>query len=315
MPDINWNAVYGFWLVAEHGSFAAAARSLPRGSVQALQKRVRGLEKKHNLNLRLLRSRGAKGVELTEAGRRLYELLNPVFESFDALAGELRDEASGPLTVAMSTYASANYRAELLERFHGQYPAVTVKVLERPLVEVVALVEAGQADLGICSPPLGPSTLRISGRVPIRFEILAPLHYPTERSRISWKELVREPLVVPERGSVMRQAFEELLARLQLDSELRVACEVSTAEAAVEAVHAGYGLALTPVGPRLAQHLTGLRRLRPPAGLPRIDVAILRRRDRYMPCYMQALFEAAIQILQDGQPQFLATVQASAAAV
>jgi DNA-binding transcriptional LysR family regulator len=103
MPDINWNAVYGFWLVAEHGSFAAAARSLPRGSVQALQKRVRGLEKKHNLNLRLLRSRGAKGVELTEAGRRLYELLNPVFESFDALAGELRDEASGPLTVAMST--------------------------------------------------------------------------------------------------------------------------------------------------------------------------------------------------------------------
>jgi DNA-binding transcriptional LysR family regulator len=113
----------------------------------------------------------------------------------------------------------------------------------------------------------------------------------------------------------MRQAFEELLARLQLDSELRVACEVSTAEAAVEAVHAGYGLALTPVGPRLAQHLTGLRRLRPPAGLPRIDVAILRRRDRYMPCYMQALFEAAIQILQDGQPQFLATVQASAAAV
>ena len=309
MADINWNGVYGFWLVAEHGSFAAAARSMPRGSVQALQKRVRSLEKKQNLNLKLFRSRGVKGVELTEAGRRLYELLNPVFLAFDPLAAELRDEASGPLTIAMSTYASANYRADLLERFHSRHPAVTIKALERPAVEVVALVESGQADCGICSPPARTSALRVVGRVPIRFEILAPIHHQIPEARMTWRRLLREPLVLPERGTAVRQAFEALLVRLQLNSELKIACEVSTPEAAVEAVLANYGVALTPVGPRLATQLSGLRRLNPPAGLPRIDVAVLCGRDRYMPSYMQALFQVAIQVLREGRVHSRSSLQ------
>ena len=56
--------MYGFWLVAEHHSFAHAARALPFGSTQALHKRVRTLENRENLNMRLLRSRGVKGVSI-----------------------------------------------------------------------------------------------------------------------------------------------------------------------------------------------------------------------------------------------------------
>jgi DNA-binding transcriptional LysR family regulator len=79
MVDINWNAVYGFWLVSKYGSFAEAARALPRGTVQGLNKRVRQLESEQNLNLKPFRSRGIKGVELTESGRRLVALVDPVY--------------------------------------------------------------------------------------------------------------------------------------------------------------------------------------------------------------------------------------------
>src|SRR5579872_5078812 len=104
MHNINWNAVYGFCLVSEHHSFAHAARALPFGSIQALHKRVRTLESKENLNLKLLRSRGVKGIELTEAGQRVFQLVAPVFRDFERLTAELRGEDSGSLHIAATAF-------------------------------------------------------------------------------------------------------------------------------------------------------------------------------------------------------------------
>ena len=107
--DVNWNAVYSFWLVAQCGSFAEASRRLPSGTIQGLHKRVRQLEGESGLRLRLLKSRGVKGVELTEAGRQLQQLVNPVFCSFDQLTAELRGELTGTLRVATTALGAFNY--------------------------------------------------------------------------------------------------------------------------------------------------------------------------------------------------------------
>jgi DNA-binding transcriptional LysR family regulator len=300
MPDLNWNAVYAFWLVATHGSFAEAARSLPRGSVQALHKRVRRLETKENLGLTLFRSRGVKGVELTDAGRHLMQTLDPIFKSFDVIAGDLRGEASGSLKVAMTRYVSYNFGEALVTAFHHQFPAVSIELLERPMLEVISLAEKGQVDFGLGSPPVGNSPLNVSQTHPIRMEFLAPRGHRLAQGRVTWDEIAKEPLILPERGTMGRWAFDKLMFRRRSSAgPLRIAGEVSSAELALAAVKAGLGLAFVAIGPRLEKHIRGMTRIAPPPGLPRVEVAVYCREDRYMPKFMKAFFDLAIEVLGD----------------
>src|SRR5579872_2085562 len=149
MTEINWNALYGFWLVAESHSFAAASRALRQDSSQALHKRVRKLEE--DFKLRLLRSRGAKGVELTEGGRRIFELVSPIFRDIDRLAAELRGEDSGPLHLAASDFTAHDFVPDILAVFCPMFPRVSVHLHMREPQEVVALAESGRIDFGMCA--------------------------------------------------------------------------------------------------------------------------------------------------------------------
>lgn len=292
MAEINWNAVYGFWLVAGHGSFASAAKTLPRGSIQALHKRVRQLENPENLDLKLLKSRGVKGTQLTEAGRRLHDFVDPVFRSFELLTAELRGEDSGPLAVAMSWYAIANYAEKILQPFHRLFPAVSIRLVGGEPAEAVPLLEQGRVDVVISSPWAGSSRMVVKAAVPIQFGLIAVPRYRL-RTPLTWDTVLEHPFVLTDRNSVIRQAFEDLLRREKLLSRLRITAEVATLDLAIYAVRAGLGVGLVPVSPALARSLRGLRRRRPPPGLPRVDLAVMCRSDVYLPRYMRTFVEIA----------------------
>jgi DNA-binding transcriptional LysR family regulator len=299
MPDVNWNAIYGFWMVAKYGSFAEAARALPRGTVQALNKRVRQLETAQNLDLRLFRSRGVKGVELTEAGRRLHALFDPVFGSFDVIAAELRGEDSGPLALAATSYAAYNYVPEILTNFHKAFPMILTTLRVRNSTEVLSLVNKGLVDFGICAMPIGPTSLAAAARTPSRIGLVAPRNHRLVHGSITWAEVVRERLVLHERTSMLRQAFEDLMQRKNLTSKLQIAAEVDSSELAFEMVRAGFGVALVPIGHRDRARLKGLATIRPPQGLPNLDGAIFYRPDRYLPKYMAWFLETATNVIQN----------------
>jgi len=292
MLAIDWNAVYGFWLVARHGSFAEAARKLPWGTAQALHKRVRRLEDKTNLDLRLLSSRGVKGVELTAAGDTLYQLIDPVFRDFEAVALDLRKEANGPITVATTGFVVANYLPAILKRLHKNFPKVSLLFRVRAEAEVVSLVKSGVVDFGIAPPPLQGTSLVTIARTPLQFRFVAPPDQAVGR-KIGWPEICRMPLVLHERISILRQALEQVLAQQNLLSGLQIVAEVTTPELAVDMVRAGIGVALVPLGPQLTKTLGGLKTFPPPSGLPEISLAILHRKDRYIARYMQGFIEAA----------------------
>ena len=293
MRQINWNAIYGFWLVAEHGSFAAAAKQLPYGSVQALHKRVRQLESDENLNLKLFRSRGVKGVQLTEAGRRLHELVDPLFKPFELFAAELRGEDAGRLVVALSSYAEYHYIPGVLNTFHQRFPKVTVKLQACEPLEAINSIERSLADVGFCSPWHTPHLVTVRARAPIPLEILAPRSARLGSEPLTWPQILDAPFVLLDRSSVIRQVFDDFLRRKNLLAKLRVAAEVNKFELAVDAVAAGFGVAIVPVGPRPIRGLRGVRRLKPPPGLAEVDIAVLCREDLYMPRYMKAFVEIA----------------------
>lgn len=301
MIDSNWNAIYGFWLVAEHGSFRKAAEALPRGSVQALHKRVRQLERGDSLNVKLLRSRGVKGVELTEAGHRLHRLLNSVFRPFDEVVTGLRAEDVGNLSIGLSNFASFNYLPAILARFHKRFPKVSVRLRLGETDDVVAMLERAEGDLGICSPPERYHSLVIKSWVRMPLTVLAPPGHRLTRQVVTWENLLKEPIIVFDRTTSLRHSLETLLTRLGIFGKLQVAAEVSRVDLAVASVRAGLGVAIIPMGPEYRKLTVGLRELPPPEGLPEIGQAIIYREDRYLPRYMKAFVEIASRVMVKGE--------------
>ena len=296
--DINWNAIYGFWLVAKCGSFAEAARRIPSGTVQALHKRIRQLEREEGLNLKLLKSRGVKGIDLTEAGRQLHKLIDPVFSSFDLLAAELRQEDSGPLTLATTGFAAHNYVPQVLASFHAVFPKVSVSVRVRSEADVISLAESGQVDFAIGASPAEPGTLVVTARTRLMFRLVAPRDHDWPRTPITWAQIMQRPLILHERASVLRRALEELLTRRGLISRLNIAAEATTPELATEMVRGGFGVALIPLGPRLAESLQDLSVVEPPPGLPNVDIAVMQKRGLYLPTYMERFREIAAAVIR-----------------
>lgn len=300
MLDTNWNAVYGFWLVAEHGSFRKAAEALPRGSVQALHKRVRQLEHSDNLNVKLLRSRGVRGVELTEAGHRLHRLLNSVFRPFDEVVSELRAEDMGSLSIGLSNFASFNYLPSILPEFHRRFPRVSVRLRLGETDDVLAMLERAEGDLGICSPPERYHSLVIKAWRRMPLALLAPPNHRLTRLPVTWENLLEDPIVIFDRTTSLRHSLETLLTRLGIFARLQVAAEVSRVDLAVAAVRAGMGVAIVPMGPEYRKLIAGLHELPPPKGLPEIGQAILYREDRHVPRYMKAFVNIAARVMSRG---------------
>ena len=296
MNDINWNAIFGFWLVADSRSFAAAARALPRGSVQALHKRVRTLEAE--LQLRLLRSRGTKGVELTEAGRRVFEVVAPIFRDFDRLIAELRGENSGPLHIAATGFACHNFLPDIFSVFGPRFPNVSVHVHMRETAEVLSMVEALHVDFGLCVPPAELGKCEIRVKVPLPAAILVSQNHRFRRGVRSWKEVVEEPLILPERESLLRIHFDQLMDREQLSGCVHVKGELTAPGLCVEAVRSGLGVGLVEVGPRLLAGLERVVALEPPPGLPEMNLAIICHKGRYFTKYMQSFLDVSKGALQ-----------------
>ncbi len=297
MRHLNWNGLYSFWLVARSGSFAEAARRLPSTTAQALHKRVRQLEWEQGLHLKLLRSRGVKGIELTEAGRRLLELVDPVFGGLPLLAADLRREDAGPLAMATTGFVANNYLPRVMREFRARYPGVLVSVRVRSESDVVAAAAGGQVDLGIGALAGSPEGLTVAARAPLTIWLIGPARFRWDGARTSWSDVLRHPLVLHERVSVLRVALEQLLSRKNLLAKMTIAAEVTTPELLLEMVRAGFGVGVIPLGPRLADSLSDLSAIAPPEGLPRIDIAVFHKRNRYLPRYMKAFVETVAGVI------------------
>jgi DNA-binding transcriptional LysR family regulator len=123
------------------------ARRLRGGSVGGLQKRVRQLEGESGPRLRLLQSRGVKGVQHTEAGRQLHSLVKPIFSTFGLMVSELRHEDTGPPGLATAALGAHNYSPLILSEFRAEFPRVSESVRVRSEVEAITLAEGC---LGTC---------------------------------------------------------------------------------------------------------------------------------------------------------------------
>lgn len=212
-----------FLLIAEHGSYTAAARHA-HVSQPALTASIRRLEEQ--LDARLF-DRGRHGAVLTEAGRVLLPHARAatvaVVEGQRAV-GALGRLDAGEVRVGGGQTACTYLLPPVLSAFRRKYPKVALRLREMPEELAVDAFDAGELDLVVAGDDRGE---------PFRDEqivLVAAPPGPPPRSRA--------PFVAFAPGSAVRAVMDRHFADAEITMELG---SISTVKGAVRA---GLGIAL-----------------------------------------------------------------------
>lgn len=215
--------------VAKQKSFSKASQLLFI-SQPAISKHIRNLEEQYAT--RLFERKGVS-IELTEAGRLLYEKLTEVKAIQDQTEFELsaiKDllQVKGTLKLGASTTVALYILPKVLSAFQSRYPQIVINLLNRNTEIVLQALLNGEINLGIVE---GRSRLtQVSHRPFITDKVVAVC---SKKSAIAKKrqyemdELLHLPLALREVGSgtlaALRAALEKKkikMSSLQMKARL-----------------------------------------------------------------------------------------------
>ena len=136
-----------FVRIAELKSLSRAAEDLDQ-TQSGLSRQLAALEAHVGKPLFV---RTGRGVELTEAGTRLLEGIQPAYRGIDQALEAVRQRegvTQGSVRLATVHTLSYYFMADVVAQFVSSREHVNLSVMGRSSPEVVALVESGKADIG-----------------------------------------------------------------------------------------------------------------------------------------------------------------------
>ena len=234
-----------FHTVARLLSFTRAADALHM-TQPAVTFQIRQLEEQFNTRLF---DRTHNRVTLTQAGHRVYEYAERIFELYGEMENTVREmtgDIRGAVTLGASTTIAEYLLPSLLGEFKRRYPDVNVRLKVSNSEGIVSMVEHNTIDLGVVESPVANKSLVLEVcRMDQLVAIMPPDHPLSGRDAISVRELARYPFVCREQGSGTREVIMEHLAAQGLASrDLAVCLELGSPEAIKGAVEAGMGLSI-----------------------------------------------------------------------
>lgn len=233
-----------FGEVARLGSFAAAGTALELDRTTVWQQ-IESLEL--DLNTPLFHRR-QHGLELTDEGRLLLELVSPLVAAFGSIRAEFQALVAGQeRVIRVAGIPDAELRQASLT-FQDRFPSVRVTILERASLEAAAMVENGTSDFGNClyrtDVPANPILHfeRIGER---EATLIVPQDHPlATKKRVALTDLVEDPLILVPTSNPWRTYIELAFARKELLHLVQVAVETNVFENFVESVRIGLGVGI-----------------------------------------------------------------------
>ncbi|WP_182377228.1 LysR family transcriptional regulator [Nocardioides sp. WS12] len=202
----------------DHGSMTAAAAAVFVAQ-PALSRAIRHLERELGITIF---ERSGRGVTLSPEGAELVRRARGVLASIDALqsVASTTDHAA-PLVIAASPTLQAALAVPILAALRDHGVAMPSRLVGcSSSAEVVDLVTAGTADLGICDSAVTSDLVQVTiGRAEIRLYSPVALELP---DRVRMADLAGLPLVLPTAGSKRRAALDGFFARAGVVPEVAV---------------------------------------------------------------------------------------------
>ena len=232
------DAIAVFIAVADHGSFAAAARRLGR-SPASVTRAVADLESR--LGVRLL-TRTTRAVSTTEAGQRFLGGAKRVLADLDEIERAAAGQGTAPrgeLRLTAPILFGRLHVLPIVTEFLDRFPEVqaALALVDRP----VDLVEEG-LDVAVRIGALGESSAVATRVGALRRIVVASPDYLARRGTPKRPADLTDHDVVAFSGiaGVEHWVFRE--AAGDVNVAIRPRLVVSTAEAAIDAARAGFGL-------------------------------------------------------------------------
>lgn len=288
-----------FLAVATFGGFHRAAEAL-RISQPAVSARIRALEE--SLGVRLFsRSRG--GLVVSDVGRTFRPHAEQLLRTA-ALARQAVHEAqpaSGvPLQIAAALSISVYFLPDVLKKFQRAHPNVIISIRPGHSKEVLDMVLAEEAEIGLARSLQHPEVETISLRDDPLLLVAHPRRGPEHTRRAHLEKVASWPLIFYDHGSSDWTLTHSLFRRAGLVPN--IALEVDSIETAKRMVERGLGLSFLPqiaVGRELRMHKLATVKLLDAEPLRRsLDVIHPRRRPLRPEAraFLQMVREAARQI-------------------
>lgn len=237
-----------FQAVAEELSFSKAARRL-RIAQPALSRAVQELER--DVGVALL-DRSRRAIRLTPGGAVLLRETAVVFDHVDEMLRRVRRAAAGEVGELRLGYIGPPTRAflgPLLKAYHREHPGVTIMLEERTPERVWEMVSKGRLSVGLTRPVLAHEALGLQSLL-LREERLCaavPVDHPlADRSKIGWKTLAGEPIVMLARREGAGSHDAILAACSRAGFAPRVAHTPSVIGTVLRYVEAGSGIGIVP---------------------------------------------------------------------
>jgi DNA-binding transcriptional LysR family regulator len=234
-----------FCKVAETGSFSRAGEAIyltqptVSGHIASLEQQV-GLK---------LFDRLGRRVALTNGGQIFYryarEILRLRDEALNAIA-EFAHLIRGRITIGGSTIPGEYFLPKAMGRFQREAPGISISLAIADSQEIIDMLRAGEIEVGVVGMLFDGEGVDAYPLFHDRVIICASARHPlASRREISWEELQAAPLLIRERGSGTRKAFERHVAAagLRMD-DFRIVGEMGSSTAVKEGVKAGIGLGI-----------------------------------------------------------------------
>jgi DNA-binding transcriptional LysR family regulator len=235
--------VEAFLAVGTFGGFRRAADAL-RVTQPAISARIRALETSLGVPLFV---RSKTGLALSAAGRAFRphaeQLLHAAASARQAVH-DLRPSSGSAIQLAAALSICTYLLPDVLKRFQSAHPRVMITVRSGHSREVLEMVLAGQADIGIARSLHHPGVETLSLRDDPLVLVARPESEIARARRALLEEVAGQPLVFFDRGSSDWTLTHGLFRRAGLVPN--VVLEVETIETAKRMVERGMGLAFLP---------------------------------------------------------------------
>ena len=251
---VQLHRLEGFYWVGRTGGYAKAARAFPYPITQpAVHQQVKKLEAE--LGLALFERVGKDTIQLTPAGRRLFDFVAPFFEGLPALVRKLREgDYEGELRVRAAALHLRHLMPSWIKRLHKRWPNIHVHLEEHPEPDLAAL-KRGEVDMLVDYLRKVPDDVATMQVATLRAFIVMPRAHPlASRKKINLARFADETFISYTRG-LARDLQLQALARHDVVPERTLSA--SSADVILGFVEAGLGYSLIPwhdtTGPKVKE--------------------------------------------------------------
>ncbi|MGH6638207.1 MAG: LysR family transcriptional regulator [Polaromonas sp.] len=234
-----------FVRVAQTGSFSRAAVAV--GITQsALSRHVRTLELE--LKQTLLRRTG-RGVQLTDAGRCLFEHSQLILKQVECARREVefaRDAHAGHLTIGLPPSLGRTLSVSLITKFNAEFPKAKLAIVEGLSNHLIEWIKSGDIDLAVVHNPEPSPHIDAQPLLEEMLYLMSPVEFRTKEpaEEVQFADLPRYPLILPDRSTSIRRLLDTRAAHAGIS--IRIAYEVSSLGAILELVARGLGHTVMP---------------------------------------------------------------------